>query len=126
MRIPKDKAVYESPLGSVWIDENLLCIVAKNVKRTGNNVREHYDILKDLIKERMNVLLDLQMCEEFNAESRKVIKREGPNFYKAVAILAERPCELFIAHFFMPLSEKNVPIKYFKSESEARKWLKQF
>jgi hypothetical protein len=127
MEIPKDKKIYESPIAHIWLDDDgILCIVTKNVARTGENVKAHYSKVNELINEKVCCLVDLQICKDFHLESREVILDEAPALYKAFALIAQKPCEQFISKFFMPLEKEGLPVRSFYTEEEARDWLKNF
>lgn len=126
MKPPALSLTFETPLGSCWFDKDLLCIDIKDVERTGKNTREHYWILKSMIRKKVCWLMDISACVSFQLDSLATIQKEMPRICKALAMIADRDCEKKVACELAVVKEYGVPVGIFESENEARKWLQTF
>ncbi|MES2567181.1 MAG: hypothetical protein V4565_09965 [Bacteroidota bacterium] len=116
---------FETPLAKCWFDKDLLCLSTKDVRRTGENTKEHYWILRSMIKEKKCWLIDFNVCVDFDADSEQIINLELPKICKALALIAKSQCEKNITSFFLNVKKQNVPVKIFTTEVAARKWMKE-
>lgn len=115
---------FETPLATCWFDKQLLCIDIKNVERTGKNTRDHYWILKSMIRKKVCWLVDIQACVHYEIDSTITIQKEMPEICKALALIADTDCQREVAAGLEVLKEQGVPVRVFETEKEARRWLK--
>jgi hypothetical protein len=116
---------FQTPLATCWLEPHTLCIVSNNVPRTFGNVKEHYRILKSIVRKKMCWLLDFQTCQSYDKEVRGIIDNELPGICSAISIIAMSSCEKMQASTFFKFQKLGIPVGVFETEKEARMWLKQ-
>lgn len=116
---------FNTPLATCWLESKTLCISSNNIPRTKENIREHYQILKGIIKKKVCWMLDFHTCQSFNEEVSAVIDRELPKICTCIAIIAQTECSKESASYFQQFQEMGIPVKLCNSEREARVWLKR-
>lgn len=123
MKDPASGVTFSTPLADCWFENGLLCLKAKNTPRTAGKMNEHYEILYSMLDDRMNWLLDLSICQQFDIDARSVLYRKIPSVCRALAIVAQSPCSKMVANYFRKIEHLHIPVKIFEAESEARDWL---
>jgi hypothetical protein len=123
MKPPSSAITFETELATCWFDKHLLCIRTKNAKRTKKNTEEHYWILKSMIRDKICWLLELNVCVDFSMDARYTLEKELPAICKSIAIVAAKPCEKFLASFYLVLKNKGISVEIFETEKEARAWI---
>jgi hypothetical protein len=122
---PSSAKITETPIADFWIDKNILCIKARNVTRTGNNVKKHYELLLSHVTTPRPWLLDLSICQQFDIDTRTVIYRNLPQICSALAIISPTPCSKMMVNYFRKMEALGIPVMSFEEEHKAWRWLKE-
>jgi hypothetical protein len=77
--------------------------------------------------EKAKVLVDNSELESIPPKTREVVKKQGSKFsgWKKLAIYGARPAVKVLGNLILKLIPQSGPIKFFKTEEEARAWLKE-
>lgn len=127
--IPPDNIqIFEGALAKFWFDENgILCAVSKPTLRTIETQRENYEFIKNFTgNQRVCLLADTTTTSPQDKATREYMAKELPNVFKAMAIISRSPLGYFITNLFLAIKHQPIPIKFFKSEKDAKEWLMQF
>jgi hypothetical protein len=125
MKKPENIESFETPLSTCWMEDELFCVVTKDVERTAKRVEQHYKILDGKKIGKAYWLVDLQLCKTISVEVLDTIHGELTRLCKGLALVAVKPCEKMVSAYFLRLQAIGLPCKMFTSEKEARKWLKE-
>jgi hypothetical protein len=129
MQPPKDGTkIYDHPLATLWFDrDGILHKVSKNVPRTPEMVRDLYSFIRELTKGR-KICVILEVSHE-SISNRKVIedlKKEIPNTFSAVALMATTPMGQLTGTLMSVLTPTHIPVKIFKDDRQAKHWLHDY
>jgi len=69
---------------------------------------------------------DLSSVKEVSREARSYFSNEAGEDLKAIALIIKNPVTKMMANFFMKFNHPRYPIRFFTSDQEALKWLKQY
>jgi hypothetical protein len=69
---------------------------------------------------------DLSGVKEVSREARSYFSKEAGEDLKAIALIIRNPVTRMMANFFMKFNQPHYPIRFFTSDQDAVKWLKQF
>ncbi|MDF2453020.1 MAG: hypothetical protein K0S26_2524 [Bacteroidota bacterium] len=116
---------FQTPLASCWLEGKTLCISSNNLPRTKENIREHYQVLKGIVRRKVCWMLHFETCQNFDEEVSAVIDEELPRICTCIAIIAKTDCEKLAASYFQQFEKVGIPVKLCESEREARVWLKR-
>jgi hypothetical protein len=128
MKPAVDTKVIEWPNASIWIDaEGIVCLNSKRVVRTLDETKGVIEELKRIANgKKICLLVDLSNSSETPKEIREYAASEFPKFIKAAALISDSALGKMIANLFFNFRFQPYPSKMFNSETEAKKWLRQF
>lgn len=122
--------MFEHTLATYWLDEEGIChSVAKNAPRTLENVRDNVMFIKRTFRKKLCLLFNATKTNPYDKETRDYMSNELKHMYKAIGIVSDSAFGRTIANNFMLsqiLDPDAVPMKVFKTEKEAKEWLKQY
>jgi hypothetical protein len=116
---------FNTPLATCWLEAQTLCISSNNTPRTKENIREHYQIVKGIVRKKVCWMIDFATCQDYNEEVSGIIDTELPGICTCIAIIAKTDCEKRSASYFQQFEKLGIPVKICESEREARVWLKR-
>lgn len=129
MRIPENTQLYETPISTLWFDENgILCANSKEIERIMDYYKEQMELYKTLTKDgnKLLLLIDTTKNSPVSEEIRKYLISEMPKYVKAHAILSSQPLGSTLNNTFINLSFSGFPLKIFYNVDEAKEWLKEY
>jgi hypothetical protein len=128
MRIPNDIKVYDHPLATIWFDKDgILHKVSKNKPRTQESVQDLYSYIRKLTKgKKVCGMLEVSKEGVSDVNSREYLKKEIPNTFAAVALMASTPLGQLTGTLMSVLTPTHIPTKIFKHEDDAKKWLTDY
>jgi hypothetical protein len=127
MEVPRDTVVYETPMASVWIHNDIVYVHCKNVERQSKAATQHFELLNEKATGKHCFLVNLnRICVHYDKATTLMIEKHYSNLSKAVALVAQTPCEELISHFFMKLRNLNIPVASFRNVEDAEIWLQQY
>lgn len=129
LRIPPDVEVHELDTIFLWFDEDGIGnIISRNIgKRTLERVQKTIESLKRIAPdEKMCMIVDTTFSSENTREARQYATKEFPTLFKALAVVSSSTFGRMVANIYVAVSSQPYPIKFFKSEQEAKEWLRQF
>ncbi|MBL0048107.1 MAG: hypothetical protein IPP32_08445 [Bacteroidetes bacterium] len=120
--------VIETTISRHWLDSNgIVCSVSKPGERTLSKLKETVKIYAQLTADKKCCLIvDSSHTGIMNKEMRDYISAQLPKFFKAMAVISNKPLHATLANVFLKFSWKRFPIKLFTSEKEAREWLREY
>ncbi len=119
----------ECSFGDLIYDEEGFLVLSSSVEQFS---LENYEELLESIKELSNGQLLPYMSDErgkqryMDNDSKKYINDHMHKYVSACAIMEDSAVLRFLTHTFVAIYRPKVPIRMFKSENEARKWMKSF
>ena len=128
MKLPADKQLFESELSTYWFDdEGILMSLSKSPKRTLENTRESFELVKRITNNKKACLLVyLANSKKPDKQTLEYVRNELPNVYKAMAMVSKSGLGEIIMNIIFKLKPPAIPMKTFSNEAEAKKWLKQY
>jgi hypothetical protein len=128
MEPPKNIKVYEHPLATIWFDEHgILHKVSKNEPRTCEKVKDLYSYIRELSKgKKVCGMLEVSQESISNKEVVEHLKKEIPNTFSAVALMAKTPMGQLTGTLMSVLTPTHIPVKVFKNDAQARHWLTEY
>lgn len=128
MTLPQDGTkIHEHPLATLWFDnEGILHKISKNTPRTVDNVTDLYSLIRRATKgKKVCAMIEVSHETASGPEVRKVLKKEIPLTFRAVALLTNTQIGQMVATMTSVLTPVYVPTEVFKEEPKAEEWLKE-
>jgi hypothetical protein len=128
MKPPENVTVYDAELATMWFaEEGILCVVSKNVERTQENHKAHFDLVSKLSGgKKVCIVADISLSASMDKKTREQSADEVPKVFKAMAIISNSAFSRFFANLYMGLIKQTIPIRLVETEEEAIVWLRQF
>lgn len=129
LKPPPGTTVHELHTATVWFGgDSIFCAVSKEgTQRRLEDISKTIEELKKLVPdEKMCMLIDVSHSTENTPEAREYASREFPKLFKAIAVVSGSALGRMVANLFVTIKSQPYPVRFFKGEAEARKWLGQF
>lgn len=128
MNIPDNVETFTGELGSYWFDETgILYSVSNNTRRTVENILSNVELVKRITNNRKACLVVYVAPSPVpDAATRKLVQKELPGIYKAMAIISKGGLGKFIMNFLFKLKPPSIPMKTFSDEEKAKAWIMQY
>lgn len=129
MKIPSDKELFETPVSTLWFDENgILCNVTKKTTWSNERYDEVLKVYERLTKngEKLCILSDISNTKDLDSGIREYIQAKAPQYIKASAVMSESALKASLTNILMKLNMNSFPVRMFTSEVSAKKWLKGY
>jgi hypothetical protein len=128
MELPKDREIYHTDIADFWFDdEGFLCCNANATERTINNLNSTFKLVEEISGGKKVCLVpDITNTGVQNKKERDFATAMMPRYYKAMAIISRSDFGNAIANIFLTLYNLPIPMKLFKSELQAKEWIKRF
>jgi hypothetical protein len=127
MRLPTDGTkVHEHPLATLWFDKDgILHKISKNTPRTPDNVKDLYALIRRATHgKKVCAMIEVSNETASGPEVRTILKKEIPETFSAVALLANTQMGQMIGTMTSILTPIHVPTAVFKEEPKAQDWLR--
>ena len=134
MRIyPKFRSyIYEGGvLGDykIWVDEDEIIhgkIYGVHTKSDAESAIEKTNVILAKSEKKL-VIIDMRQTKRATLDARKthLANMKDPLMFKKMALFGADKKNRFIANFFIRVTDLNPKMKYFETEEEALKWLKE-
>jgi hypothetical protein len=127
MTIPTDRPTFEGEIATYWFDDGILVSLSKNPKRTVENLSGNVALVKQITGNKpVPLLIYLSNSPMPDKAARQFSTEQLPVIYSAMAMVSKSGLAEFIMNLLFRLKPAPIPMKSFKSDTEAREWLKQF
>ena len=123
---PRDRALADRAIGVRMIDGGIIeVLLPPNQEIEGPEARVAGDAVRSLAAgRRMPVLLVITGVVGVSVEARHVYT--GSIAATAFALVGESPVDRVIAHYLLRSRSETIPAQFFRSESAAVEWLRQY
>ena len=120
--------IYELKTSISWFDqEGILCSKSNDQERTLEVVKENVAQIKNIVGKRsVPTLVEVTNMKPMEREARELMAKELRGVYTAMAVISHSALGRMIANLSIHLFKPTWPMKFFKDEVEARRWLKNF
>jgi hypothetical protein len=128
MKLPADGTkIHQHPLATLWFDQDgILHKISKNTPRTVDNVKDLYALIRRTTHgKKVCAMIEVSNETASGPEVRNVLKKEIPETFRAVALLANSQVGQMVATMTSILTPIEVPTGVFKEEPRAEEWLKE-
>src|SRR5829696_2206724 len=127
MNLPIGKEVHRTDIAEFWFDdEGILCCNALPAERTMENLIESFRLVQKITEgKKVCLITDLTYTGMQNKKERDFAVSMLPHFYKAMALVSRSDFGRTMTNIFLSLYSLPIPLKIFKTEAEARKWVKE-
>lgn len=125
---PTDRPVTEGAIASYWWEDNgILVSLSKDPKRTVENIAGNVALVKELTGNQPVPLL-IYLCKSPipDKAARKFSTEQLPVIYSAMAMVSTSGLAEFIMNLLFRLKPAPIPMRSFKSDVEAKEWLKRY
>lgn len=126
---PNARNLREWPNSTTWFDEDgILYSLSKkgpapSMEETRKTMEEFQRQIGDT---KICMLIDVTNTAPSTKERREYAATELPKIVKAVAMVSDSPLGTMLANLFFTVKTLPYPTKMFRSEEEAREWLKNY
>lgn len=116
-----------TPLADYQLTKNrVLYTQAKGVEFTDENMEENYQQLKEFLGgEKVFILSDTTNTQPYDKKHRLAFEKQAEEFAIAVALTAKSSLGIAVANIFIMMLQKPIPVKMFKTEEKALRWLNE-
>jgi hypothetical protein len=128
MKLPTDREIYQTEIAEFWFDnDGILYCNARPIERTIENLTQSFDLVERITGGKKACLItDITNTGVQNKKERDFATSRLPRYYKAMAIISHSDFGRTIANVFLSLYNLPIPIKLFKDEEEAKRWIEVF
>lgn len=129
MEIPENAKLYDWPTSTMWFDDSgILCsITKKHLPQTLEEAKASLEEYRRIANgKKFCMLADITEATPATKEVKEFAAAELPKLVTALAMLSRSPLSRMIANLFFSLKPPSYPMKMFKSETDAKQWLKKF
>ncbi|MES2763725.1 MAG: STAS/SEC14 domain-containing protein [Bacteroidota bacterium] len=128
MKLMDNATVFEGELAFFWFDESgILCAISKDTPRTLEKQQKNYVFVKQITgNKKVCLLSDTTRSALQDKTTRNYMAEELPHMFTAMAVVSDSVLGKYITNLFLNLKQQPIPIKFFSSEQEAKKWLKNY
>jgi hypothetical protein len=128
MRPPDNTQLYETEIGTYWFDaDGILCSLSKSPRRTMANTTANFAFIRRITdNKKVPLLTYLTNSPVPDKQTRKLVAKELPNVYSAMAMVSKPGLSKLIMNVLFSLKPPAIPMKSFSDDQEARQWLKQY
>jgi hypothetical protein len=125
MKPPQGIKVYDHPLATLWFDNfGILHKVSKNVPRTPEKVQDLYSFIRKISNgKKVCGMLEVSHESVSNKDAVEHLKKEIPNTFSAVALMANTPMGQLTGTLMSVLTPSHIPVKVFNDDVQAKDWL---
>jgi hypothetical protein len=126
LKPPAGAEVTEAEIAYFWMEDNgIVCIVAKKVRRSMQNLAEYTNTLKERIKnKKIYCLVDLTNVQSYSREEKQFLADQLKDITKAIAVVSSSPVGRMMSQVLF-VNPGLFPFRHFNSVREAREWLKE-
>ena len=126
---PENTELIEWPTTTLWWDENgILYSVSKKVpQQTLEEAKASVEMFKELTgNKKVCMIIDNTNSAPTTKEIRDYAAEELEKLSKAIAIISNSPLSRMTANLFLGLRPPSYPVKIFKNEQDAKKWILKY
>jgi hypothetical protein len=127
MNPPEGKELIRGEIADYVFEDGILVSYSKSPKRTVENIKGNMKLVKSITGNRpVPLLIFLSNSPMPDKETRKFASLALPEIYTAMAMVTKGGLGAFIINLLYSFQSPPIPVRSFKTEDEARKWLRQF
>ncbi len=128
MILPTNKEIYSTEIAEYWFDEEgIFYCIAHPTDRTIENLTQAYELVEKITAgKKVCLITDLSNTGVQSKAERDFAMEMLPRYYTAMAIITHSDFGRTIANIFLSLYNSPIPIKTFKTEEEAKDWIRKF
>ena len=127
MNLPAGTKIYRTDIAEFWFDEQgILYCNAMPTVRTIENIMESFKLVEKITDgKKVYLITDLTNTGAQSKKERDFAIKLLPRYYKAMGIISQSDFGRTMANIFLSLYSLPIPVKIFKTEVEAREWIKE-
>jgi hypothetical protein len=127
--VPDNIPVTEWPASVTWTDESGIFYVVykKGPQRSLQEIMDTMGKFRESLDGKLVcVLADVTNSSQPSREVREFAAMELPRFIRAIAMVSDSALGKMLANLFLTLKAQPYPTRMFRTETEAKEWLKKF
>ncbi|MDB5051571.1 MAG: hypothetical protein JWO30_4642 [Fibrobacteres bacterium] len=128
MASTENPKTFESDIGTYWFDEHgILISKSKKTKRNLQNIKQNIALIKQIAAGKLPCLI-VHLCysPKPDKETLDYVAKELPNVYTAMAMVSKSGVAKLIMSILFKFKPPSIPMKVFRNEEDARKWIRQY
>jgi hypothetical protein len=122
MNIPSNIQCYQHLIGTVWIEDEILCLKSHRYSRTKDVIDDFISFVQGIIETPAYALADISNASPMDAGTRDYSSSETGRIYKALAIISTTYSGGEIGRSFINMNT-SYPVRMFDNKMEAKRWL---
>jgi hypothetical protein len=121
--------VFRTDTAEIWLENNevLWVRIREGAEIDLKAVKSCFDVYKQICGEKKLVqIIDARATCSMTAPGKKYSALHSPDFFVAHALITELLSVRMLVNFYNKTQNHTVPYQVFRTEEEAREWLKQY
>jgi hypothetical protein len=127
--VEKEIRVIRTDVAEIWLENNniLWSRILEGTELNLEAMQTCFSVYRQLCGDRkvLQVIDSMAICT-MTTEGKEYSARHSPDLFIATALITDQLSIRLLVNFYNKLHHHSVPFEIFKTEEEARLWLKQY